>query len=169
MSLRIAVVSLLLLGAAVLVQAQAAAPADPIRELLGEVRALRMAMERSATVGVRIQLLVARVQMQEQRIAELTRRADTLRSEMRSIDQEQASMSFQQRMMTDKDAPPEQREEMAEMLKMFAGNTERLEKRRQELLNEENLVAQQIAIDQGRWTEVNNQLDQLERMLAGKQ
>ena len=64
----------LLLGLTLIpVTAHAQAPVvDPIRELLTEVRALRIAMERSATVGARIQLLVARVQLQEQRIAELS-------------------------------------------------------------------------------------------------
>jgi chromosome segregation ATPase len=157
-----------MLAAAALVGAQAAAPVDPIRELLAEVRALRMAMERSATYGARIQLLVARVQMQEQRIADLTRRADTLRSEMRSIDQELASMSLQEKMMSDKNSamPPEMRAEMEQMVKHFALNSERLEKRKQELVNEEQMVAQQISLDQGRWNEVSGQLDQLERTLA---
>lgn len=59
---------------------------DPIRELLTEVRALRLAMERQATVGARIQLLVARIQLQEQRIAELSRRAAAVRDELSKID-----------------------------------------------------------------------------------
>ena len=46
---------------------------DVLAELLVEVRGLRLAMERAATVGARIQLLVARVQLQEQRIAEVAR------------------------------------------------------------------------------------------------
>jgi predicted nucleic acid-binding Zn-ribbon protein len=166
----IAVVALLSLAGAAPARAQAAAPADPIRELLAEVRGLRAALERAATVGARIQLLVARVQIQEQRIADLTRRADGLRAEMRSVDQEMAAMAMQQKLMIDKDAPPEQREGMAEMIKLFAGNTERLEKRKQELFSEEQLVAQQISLDQGRWSDINDQLEQLERSLAsGKQ
>ena len=66
--------------------AQAPAP-DLVRELLTEVRALRIAMERAATTGARIQLLVARVQLQEQRIAELSRRAAAVREELSKIEQ----------------------------------------------------------------------------------
>ena len=40
------------------------------------------------------------------------------------------------------------------------------QKRRQDLLNEEALLSQQMAADQGRWSDVNNQLDELERSLA---
>src|SRR5687767_7515922 len=59
---------------------------DVLGELLKEVRALRIAMERASTVGARIQLLVARVQMQEQRIAELSRRAVAVREELSKLD-----------------------------------------------------------------------------------
>ena len=84
-----ALVIVLLGGLLIPVTLEAQAPvADPIRELLTEVRALRLAMERSATVGARIQLLVARVQMQEQRIAELSRRAATLRDDIAKVNTE---------------------------------------------------------------------------------
>ena len=59
---------------------------DVLGELLKEVRGLRLAMERAATVGARIQLLVARVQLQEQRIAELSRRAAVVRDELSKAD-----------------------------------------------------------------------------------
>jgi hypothetical protein len=149
-------------------QTPAPAPADPIRELLVEVRALRAALERAATVGARIQLLVARVQIQEQRLSDLTRRADNIRSELSSIDQQLDAATLQQKMFSERgaDIPPEEREAMAEMIKQFAVNGERLEKRKQELMLEENMVAQQIGLDQGRWSEINNQLDQLERTLT---
>ena len=168
MTVRIFAASVLVvLAAASPAPAQTGPPAaDPIRELLTEVRALRASLERAATVGARIQLLVARVQIQEQRIAELTRRSDSLRSEMRSIDQEMGAFSFQEKMMGLSEMPPQERDAMAQMLKQFAGTTERLEKRRQELILEEQMVAQQIALDQGRWTEFNNQLDQLDRSLT---
>ena len=167
MTMRIAVVPLLFLLTASPVAAQTAPP-DPIRELLAEVKALRAALERAATIGPRIQLLVARVQIQEQRIAELTRRADSLRSEMRSIDQEMGAAEFQEKMFGGKDSqvPPEERDAMAQLLKQFAGNGERLEKRKQELILEEQMVTQQITVDQGRWNDFNNQLDQLERSLT---
>ncbi|MDO8678336.1 MAG: hypothetical protein Q7R30_07210 [Acidobacteriota bacterium] len=37
---------------------------------------------------------------------------------------------------------------------------------RQDLANEEAMLSQQMSADQGRWTDVNNQLDQLERSLT---
>lgn len=150
--------------------ARAQAPvADPIRELLIEVRALRIAMERSATVGARIQLLVARVQLQEQRIAELSRRAAAVRDELSKIEAAIASTTDDVRrteIAIERTNSPEMRREMEEQLEYHKAKLRNPEKRRQELLNEESLLSQQMAADQGRWSDVNNQLDDLERSLT---
>ena len=150
--------------------ARAQAPAiDSIRELLTEVRALRIAMERSATVGARIQLMVARVQLQEQRIAELSRRAAAVRDEISKVDAVIAATTDDVKRgegMAEKATSPELRREMEVDVEYLKTQLRTPEKRRQELLNEESLLSQQLAADQGRWSDVNNQLDELERSLA---
>jgi hypothetical protein len=160
-----------MLAAPSVASAQASAPAAPdvLKELLVEVRALRVAMERAATVGARIQLLVARVQMQEQRIAELSRRATMVREELGRLDMQIAQHSGMLKQFEGPEArptnPDEQRaiEGMLEMQKQQIAISE---KRRQELISEDALIAQQIAADQGRWSDVSNQLDELERSLT---
>ena len=141
---------------------------DVLGELLKEVRGLRLAMERAATVGARIQLLVARVQLQEQRITELSRRAVAVREELSRIDSGTADIaSMLKRFETStENMPPEDRAAMERQMEMFKTQLAASEKRRQELLNEEALLSQQISADQGRWTDINNQLDQLERSLT---
>ena len=153
--------------------AQGSAPAAPdvLKELLVEVRALRLAMERAATVGARIQLLVARVQMQEQRIAELSRRATVVREEVGQIDTiiaQQSGMMKQFERSADSRANPDEQRELEGMVEMHKQQIAIAEKRRQELLSEEAQLAQQIAADQGRWSDVNSQLDELERSLTPK-
>jgi uncharacterized coiled-coil protein SlyX len=145
----------------------AAAP-DVLRELLVEVRGLRVAMERAATVGARIQLLVARVQMQEQRIAELSRRAVTVREELGKLDAQIAQFSGMMKQFegTSGRMPPEEQRAMEGVFEMQKQQVAIAEKRRQDLLGEEALLAQQIAADQGRWSDVNSQLDELERSLT---
>jgi chromosome segregation ATPase len=147
--------------------AQAQTP-DMLGELLKEVRALRIAMERAATVGARIQLLVARVQMQEQRITELSRRAVSVREELSKIDSDTANVASMVKRFEGPTAnmPPEDRAAFESQIEMFKTQLANAEKRRQELLNEEAMLSQQISADQGRWTDVNNQLDQLERSLT---
>jgi chromosome segregation ATPase len=150
--------------------AQSSAPAAPdvLKELLVEVRGLRAAMERAATVGARIQLLVARVQMQEQRITELSRRAVTVREELSRIETGIAQFSAMTKQFERSGARtnPDEQREIEGMLEMQKQQIAITEKRRQELLSEEALLAQQIAADQSRWSDVNNQLDELERSLT---
>lgn len=164
------------LAAASLAAAQSSAPPAPpaapdvLRELLAEVRGLRQAMERAATVGARIQLLVARVQMQEQRIAELSRRAVAVREELGQIDTQVAQHSGMLKQFERTESigrmPPEEQRAMEGMLEMQKQQIALAEKRRQDLLGEEALLAQQISADQSRWSDVNGQLDELERSLA---
>lgn len=166
-----ALVMVLLGGLLFPVAAQTQTPViDPLRELLAEVRALRIAMERSATVGARIQLLVARVQLQEQRIAELSRRAAAIRDELSTIDQGVAVFAGQVKDMQsalDRGiADAQERTQVERQLELFKVQLAVPNKRRQDLLDEESLLSQQMAADQGRWNVVNNQLDELERSLS---
>jgi len=146
--------------------AQAQAP-DVMGELLKEVRGLRIAMERAATVGARIQLLVGRVQIQEQRIAELTRRSAAVREEMSRLDMEigQATSSVKS-LEGAAVKSPEMQKEIEGQLESLQAQLAVTEKRRQELAGEDAQISQQMSSDQGRWSDFNNQLDQLERSLA---
>jgi uncharacterized coiled-coil protein SlyX len=153
--------------------AQSAAPAqrDVLAELLVEVRGLRQAMERAATVGARIQLLVARVQLQEQRIAESSRRLVAVRDELSKVDVQSASFVAQVKNFEGAIAsmPPKEREEMQHMIESFKVQVASNEKRKQDLVNEEALLLQQVSADQNRWSDVNGQLDDIERSLAAPQ
>ena len=167
----IAVLSMNLMPSRALAQAAVPPPQrDVLIELLAEVRGLRQDMERAATVGARIQLLVARVQLQEQRIAELSRRLMAVRDEMSTLDTQAVALQGQvamfEKTFENKDAPAESRNQFDEMLKGFKGQLATFEKRRLDLANEESLLMQQVATDQGRWSDFNSQLDDLERTLA---
>lgn len=161
--------ALVLTPARALAQAAAAPPPrDVLAELLDEVRGLRQAMERAATVGARIQLLVARVQLQEQRIAESARRVAAVRDELSKIDTQAAGVLLQAAQfesMIEK-VPRDEREGMQRMIDSFKTQNASFEKRRQDLANEEALLLQQVSADQGRWSDVNGQLDDIERSLS---
>src|SRR5204862_7889269 len=60
---------------------QTTAPPDVLAALLGEVHELRLAMERSATVAPRVQLTLARLNIQEQRTIVLSSQLDRVRQE----------------------------------------------------------------------------------------
>lgn len=171
--IRVALLSAALAAPSLAVAQTAPPPAAPdvLKELLVEVRGLRLAMERAATVGARIQLLVARVQMQEQRIAELSRRATTVREQLAQIDVTIAQFSAMMKNFEGAGARgnPDEQREIENMVAMQKQQIAMQEKRRQELTNEEALLQQQIAADQSRWSDVNSRLDELERSLTPRQ
>ena len=63
---------------------QAVTP-DPLPALLAEVHALRIAMEQSAMVAPRVQLTLARLNIEEQRISQLAAQLDHARQELTQL------------------------------------------------------------------------------------
>ena len=61
---------------------QAGQAPEPLTALLAEVHALRLAMEQSATVAPRVQLTLARLNIEDQRIAQLASQLDQVRREL---------------------------------------------------------------------------------------
>jgi hypothetical protein len=57
---------------------------DAAAQLVDEVHGLRVATEHLASTGLKIQLTLGRVQLQEQRIAALQRRLDSLQESIRA-------------------------------------------------------------------------------------
>ena len=140
---------------------------DALGELLKEVRGLRLAMERAATVGARIQLLVGRLQIQEQRIAELARRSAAVRDEMSRLDIENSQATVSVKSLEGAAArSPDMQKEIEGQLESLQAQMAATDKRRQELATEDAQLAQQMSAEQGRSADVNNQLDQLERSLT---
>src|SRR5213593_3222398 len=61
---------------------QTAQASDPMNALLLEVHALRLAMEQSASIAPRVQLTLARLNIEEQRITQLAAQLDQVRREL---------------------------------------------------------------------------------------
>jgi len=96
-ALTIALAAIVALAATYTVKAapQARPPLDPIAALLDEVHALRMAIEQSATVAPRVQLTLARLNIEEQRIAQLAVQLDRVRRELLAAAQESQKLTDQ--------------------------------------------------------------------------
>jgi hypothetical protein len=146
--------------------------------LLEEVRALRAELARASGASLRAQLLVARVQLQEQRIIYLDRR----RAEAATRASEAAEKSRQASVKVN---------EIEEQQRRFRSNAVNIPKQDLEAMNtqiafeldkarsdaaaalgveqqartEESDLAAALAAEQGRWTEFNARLDELERAL----
>lgn len=136
-------------------------------ELLAEVRLLRQAIQTLAGANARVQIVFGRLTLQEQRTANAAKRLDEIRTELRKVTQQLAMMSDQaeqlERMQGRKPDEIEQASKEGGMLKRLL---EQIEGDRLRLTGEEAEAATALNQEQGRWSDLNRQPEDLERALA---
>jgi hypothetical protein len=157
------------------VAAQAPQSPDVLSALLTEVRGLRAAMEQMASATPRVQLFASRLQIQETRIANMTRRLQDIRDSMASAQQGMASAQAQEQQFETHLAElrmlgtPESREEVKQMELMlgeFKRNAIAMQKTQERLTAEEAQLSADLITEQGRWSEISARLDELDRALS---
>ena len=140
--------------------------------LLTEVRGLRQAMEQMAAAGPRVQLALGRLQLQEQRINTLVRRLETVRDALataqRELGNHQGALAQFEASQKDSSTPHPEREQLSHMIENFRREVARASGDVQRLTAEESSLAGDIASEQGRWTDLNGRLEELERTLGGR-
>jgi len=134
-------------------------------DLLAEVRALRVELNAAASRGIRAQLLVARLQLQEERINGVARQLTDVRQQLATLEQGRAAMEWplkafgaeaQNRPVPDRD------QTVWEPLKAILEQQQRREK---ELRGQESSLLGLLASEETRWLEFNGRLDELEGAL----
>lgn len=142
---------------------------DTNAQLLQEVRQLREAIEMMVSTGARVQIVFGRLQLQEQRTATAARRLDDLRDTRARVTREAAegAARFQEleEHVHEARGGPEERSIEA-MLQQMKRVSAMQETERQRILTEESVAAGVLATEQARWAELNQQLEDLERVLA---
>ncbi len=142
---------------------------DTLAALLIEVRGLRAAMEQMASVGPSIQLAMGRLQLQEQRVNTLVRRADGLHEALVSAHKRAGELHDRlgnaQREL-EGNTEPKQRSEIEAYLPVLKQELARATAEIQRLQTEESDAAAQVASEQARWAEINQRLEDLDRALA---
>ena len=136
-------------------------------DLLTEVRGLRAAMEQMASAGPRIQLATARLQLQEQRINSLARRVDDVRASIRNRQDEATQLTRRYQQLESAAAQSPNRDQV-DSIKAIRAAVSQAQSDVQRLQGEDADLSQQIAIEQGRWTDINQRLEELDRALARK-
>ena len=178
-----AVVAAVLLTGAVSLSGQSGSSArqdaggEVLNALLLEVRGLRAAMEQMASAGPRVQLFASRLQLQETRINNMIRRLDTVRDRVSETQQEISRFQMEEKQLEatlgeqKQSNDPGAREE-ASMATLLIGGVKTKMATATAALNrhtaEEAQLMAELATEQGRWTAINQQLDELERVLAVK-
>jgi len=144
-------------------------PAGPARQaasmddLVTEVRALRADIQHLGDASIRAQLLVARLQVQEQRIAGLARQLSETEEQIRALDG--VRNPFVTQMLKDLDKEPAEPGEA----NLFAGMKAQLEKIENGdpvLKERQAILSRQLSEEQARWVAFNAQLEELERLVA---
>jgi valyl-tRNA synthetase len=138
-------------------------------DLLTEVRGLRADLGQTASASMRMQLLTARLTLQEQRIAVLSNQRADLLTRLAVAVRERVEMETRVKSIQDsmeEVGDVQTRAEAAAALKAEAPKlSQRLQAEQQLRLQETDLTAI-ITAEQGRWQEFNARLDELERSIT---
>jgi len=142
---------------------QAPSPASraaSMDDVVAEVRALRMEMKQSAEAGLRAQLLVARLQVEEQRISGLARQLSETEQEIRALDGARNPWLEQMLKEFDKN-PPEPGD--VDMMVGLRAQLEKIQNGDPVLKERQASLSRQLADEQARWIAFNAQLEALEK------
>ena len=146
-------------------------PAVQESALLSEVRLLRQAIEALAGNGSRIQLAFGRLQLQEQRTTASVRRLTDARSALAShmVSMGAVTNRVAELESASPSATGDALKAMQDMLAHYKREAGRLEAERVRLATEESDAAQALSMEQSRWSDLNRQVEEIERLLMQRQ
>jgi hypothetical protein len=135
-----------------------------------EVQGLREDIQRFAGTSIRVQLLLARLQLEEQRINTLGGQIADVRRLMDTNATAHAELSSKVKRYTDgnnaaADFPAEMQQQIRDSVPGWKAELQRLQTEGQRLSSQEADLVGQAFAEQGRWTDFNARLDELERSL----
>ncbi len=137
----------------------------PTEELLAEVRALRAEVTEAAAASIRAQLLVARLELQEQRVNAVAGKLADVRAQLASVRRDEAVMQERMRASEQGQArlAPEDRSDAEMQALTVQLNQGRAHE--QDLQSQESMLLSAASAERTRWSEFNSRLDALERSL----
>jgi chromosome segregation ATPase len=150
-------------------RAQSTTPPDVLAALLIEVRGLRAAMEQMASAGPRVQLALGRLQLQEQRVNTMVRRLEEVKASLAATQRRTEEMTdrlIELERGAREASDPVVRSQTEEMSKELKAELTRATADVRRLQGEEAALSQDISAEQGRWAEINQRLEDLERSLG---
>jgi len=169
--MRTAVVALgaAVVASAVALSGQTQRQAATLDDVVNELRALRAELRQTSGGNARMQLLVARLTAQEQRVGILSSQRANLTPRLIEATRVRADVEAQLKRFEDieaKNLPAElTRDERDGMLENLKGVLARASDVERQLRAEDNQLSAEIANEQNRWLDVNGRLDVLEREL----
>jgi chromosome segregation ATPase len=138
-------------------------------ELVTEVHALRVAVERSSLIAAQSQVVLGRLQLQENRLGTLGRQLQDARQRTRDALETRNEMLRQLKSLTDRAdqiSAPEERQQMQFALAETKSRLKDFDARVDALRAEESAAGAALGDEQTRWSDFNARLETLERTLA---
>jgi uncharacterized coiled-coil DUF342 family protein len=148
---------------------QSVTTSDP---LLAEVKALRAELNQAAGTSIRTQLLVARLQLQEQRINTVAKQLTDVQAQRTGNDfgvtQMTARIKQLEEASRDGSMSADARKGMEQEAQGLKGPMNQMRQRSQELSAQESTLSGQLANEQSRWMDFNSRLDEIEREIRDR-
>jgi hypothetical protein len=145
---------------------------DTLTVLLNEVHQLRLTMERAATAAPQVQLLAARLAVQNDRVSDAARDVAAVRREIDETALRVAALRGGEGKVEDglaTETDPKRRLELAKHQSELKPAIEHESAKEQRLRAREAELSTVLAAEQTQWLELNRRLDELEREMASRQ
>jgi chromosome segregation ATPase len=134
------------------------------------LRGLRADINRSSAASARVQVLTARLALEEQRLNGMGRQLADLQSRLddASAKRREAEEGLKQweTAIAERKLPLTQQDDLERMLPSRRADVARLQTSEQQIRADLLGLSSAITSEQGQWTEFSNRLDDLERSLA---
>jgi chromosome segregation ATPase len=142
-------------------------PASSGDALLAEVRAIRADLNNAAGSSIRTQLLVARLQLQEQRINTVARQLSDVQSQLSATGLAPMTARLRQlETMLRGTLSQEERQSAEQEMTELKLSMEDAQRRADGLSAQEATLTNAFSAEQSRWLELSERLDQIERDIA---
>jgi len=143
-----------------------------LQRLLQEVHSLRLALEKSNQIAPRVQIALARMQYQQERVREAERQLETARGRLTDVQTHRVEVSSTIKQMETtqlQTVDPASRANMERELAGFKAEFERMGPLEEQIRAAEAQANANLITEQSRWNEANDLLSSLERVLAAPQ
>jgi len=140
-----------------------------LQELVNEVRQLRLTLERSTVVNFRAQVLLQRLQLQNQRIAQASSRLEEIRGRVSHLLSDQASFAENVRTLQERIAKEQGgvfTKGLEDQLAETKSQLERIARTEAQLRGQEGEAETALQKEQAAWEDLTQQLAALDQSLA---
>jgi chromosome segregation ATPase len=142
---------------------------DGTDQLLSEVKALRAELRQASRTSMRMQLLIARLSLQEQRVAGLVRQAAEIEARLSNASRDQSATSTHLEQLAaalqNAAVPAGNRRDAEVEIAALQARVAEQQQEEQRLRGELDQVSRVMATEQARWTGFNDELDRLQQTL----